>query len=45
VTQLAVSARVAPTASAAAMISASVPPKPTMAATKAETGMEIRIFL
>ncbi len=44
VTQLAVSMRVAPTASAAAMISASVPPKPTIAATKAETGIDMRML-
>ena len=43
VTALAVWAWVAPTASEAAMISASVPPKPTMAATKAETGIETRM--
>ena len=43
VTQLAVWSCVAPTASAAAMISASVPPKPTIAATKAEIGIEMRI--
>src|SRR5690606_41510293 len=43
VTQLAVSAWLAPTAAAAAMMMASVPPKPTMAATNAETGMERRI--
>src|SRR5690606_15789253 len=43
VTMLAVWPAVAPTALAAAMISASVPPKPTIAATKAEAGMEDRI--
>src|SRR4051812_22215883 len=43
VTQLAVSICVAPTAFAAAMTIASVPPKPTIAATKADTGMERRI--
>ena len=40
VTQLAVWSCVAPTALAAAMISASVPPKPTIAATNAEVGMD-----
>ena len=44
VTQLAVSICVAPTALAAAMTMASVPPKPTMAATKADIGMEMRIL-
>jgi len=45
VTPLAVSTCVAPTALAAAMTRASVPPKPTIAATKADMGMEMRIFL
>jgi len=45
VTQLAVSTCVAPTALAAAMTMASVPPKPMIAATKADTGMEIRMSL
>src|SRR5262249_16824907 len=42
VTQLAVCACVAPSAAAAAMMIASVPPKPTTAATKAEMGMDRR---
>jgi hypothetical protein len=44
VTQLAVCNCVAPTAPAAAMTMASVPPKPTIAATKADTGMDMRIL-
>ena len=43
VTQLAVWTCVAPTAWAAAMMIASVPPKPTIAATKAEAGIDRRI--
>ncbi|MET3520101.1 hypothetical protein ABID25_001929 [Mesorhizobium abyssinicae] len=44
VTPLAVSTCVAPTALAAAMTTASVPPKPTIAATKADIGMEMRML-
>ena len=43
VTPLAVSTCVAPTALAAARTMANVPPKPTIAATKADIGMEMRI--